>query len=93
MESQTSVKNQSSNPLSQTSSSPTVDQIVFDEAPLVGMMGKLMSEMSEEELRAKVQEIRTFRTSSQTLRAALAKGKASKEEKQPETTPGMFNDF
>ena len=93
MESQTSQKNPSSSPSSPTSLSPTADQIAFDEAPLVGMVGKLMSEMSEEELRAKVQEIRTFRTSSQTLRAALSsKGKSVKEEK-PEPTPGMFNDF
>lgn len=54
------------------------------EIPLAGLLPKTMSEMSDEELRAHVVNLRMLRSSSQSLRAELAK-KHIREDAQKES--------
>ena len=68
--------------------------ISYNEEPLAGMLPKTLSQFSDAELRVFVEDIRTLRSTSQTLRARMAIQKAvkadAKEAKQIENEFGEF---
>ena len=71
-----------------------MNTIQENEAPLVGMLPKTLSEMSEEELRAFVQEVQSLRTTVQTLNAQVAIRRAVKAEAaETKKTESLFGEF
>lgn len=71
-----------------------MSDISANEEPLAGMLPKTLSQFSDAELRVFVEDIRTLRSTSQTLRARMAIQKAvkadAKEAKQIENEFGEF---
>ena len=72
----------------------TTEQIAYNEEPLVGMVPKTLSEMSESELRDFVQDVQNTRATMQTLRARMAISRAVKAEAQEQKkVDATFADF
>lgn len=72
--------------------------IDFLEEPLVGINQKLhnvslRSEMSDEELRAWVQNVRTLRESRQTFKAAVSQGASKVEKQKANKAEKLFGEF
>ena len=71
-----------------------LDEIAQNEEPLAGMLPQTLSQFSDAELRAFVEDIRMLRSTSQTLRARMAIQKAVKADvKEAKATENMFSDF
>ena len=71
-----------------------MNDLTYNEEPLVGMISKPISSMTEEELRAHVQNIRMLRQSAQTLRAEMAISRAVKSEaKEDKKTASLLMEF
>ncbi len=69
-----------------------MNDLAYNEEPLAGMVPKTVSQMTEEELRAHVQNIRTLRSSAQTLKANMAIAKSIKaSEKADAKLTGLFD--
>lgn len=66
----------------------------YNEAPLVGMLPKTQSAMTDEELRAFVEDVRNTRSTIQTLAARMAVKRAIKTEAaESKKVENLFGDF
>jgi len=81
VESLTSPSSINSNNSSSQSVSPTED---FETAPLRGLLDKPMDEMTNEELRARVMEIRRLRTTPQAFKAEVERSTKQRTAKASE---------
>ena len=89
------LSNTSSEPAdSPTTSKPTPNPLADLEVPLLGLVPKLVSEMTEQEMRDRVLRIQQLRTSSQTFQAALrADGGEAADKSAAERLKNEFSDY